>query len=96
MTTIERLEALVAEFRACDSSHNAPDMLWNGRLVTREVSALLPLLRAWAATRTTAMDDLDGDGMDAEEWLLQFQAMWVAEGEACERLLAALRGKDEP
>jgi hypothetical protein len=47
---LDRLEALVAEFRACDAACDAGGMVWNGCQIAREVRTLIPLLRAFEAT----------------------------------------------
>lgn len=46
---LDRLEVLVAEFRACDAASDAGGVMWNGRKIMREARVLLPLLREWLA-----------------------------------------------
>jgi hypothetical protein len=85
---LDRLEALVAEFRACDAACDAGGMVWNGCQIAREVRTLIPLLNTLLVA-DDQWEDVVGPDSTASLELCSLRAK--AADDAVRALLAALR-----
>ena len=89
MTTIDKLEGLLAEMRAADAVGDAGELVWTGQRLANEMRVLVPLLRTLVDADTAWTEAVVGaSAISFEECT---RRAGVAD-DAVQALLAALRG----